>query len=215
ELTNINDDWGIQTKKFEVIIDQTKARRAGITNEDIAVSLQTGLSGLELTEYRRGEDIIPVLLRTKESEQDDISKLEGISVYVQSTGDSLPLKQVADLKLIWEPAKILRRDRIKTVTVGAQLIDGVTATEAFEKLTPWLEEQSQNWELSASYELGGEFESSDKANESIAAKLPIAGFLILILLVAQFNSLRKPAIVLMTIPLGFIGVAIGLVVAHS
>lgn len=215
ELRNISDDWGVQTKKFEVVIDQARARRAGISSEDIAISLQTGLSGLELTEYRRGEDIIPVMLRSKAADRQDISKLEGLSVYVQSSGESLPLKQVADLRLIWEPAKILRRDRNKAVTVGAQLIDGVTASEAFAKLTPWIEEQSQSWELGASYEPGGELESSGDANKSIAEKLPIAGFIILVLLVAQFNSLRKPAIILMTIPLGFIGVAVGLVVANS
>lgn len=215
ELRNISDNWGVQTKKFEVIVDQARARRAGISSEDIAISLQTGLSGLELTQYRRGEDIIPVVLRTKEADRQDIAKLEGLSVYVQATGEALPLKQVADLKLVWEPAKILRRDRKKAVTIGAQLVEGVTAQQAFSALTPWLEQQAKHWELGAGFELGGELESSGKANESIAEKLPIAAFIILVLLVAQFNSLRKPAIILATIPLGFIGVSIGLVLAQS
>lgn len=65
------------------------------------------------------------------------------------------------------------------------------------------------------YELGGEAESSGKANQSIADKLPIAIAIILLLLVAQFNSLRKPLIILITIPLGFIGVIFGLLIAQS
>lgn len=215
ELRNIVDDWGIQSKKFEVVVDQTRARRAGISSEDIAVSLQTGLSGLELTEYRRGEDIIPVMLRSQAADRQDIAKLEGLSVYVQSTGESLPLKQVADLRLIWEPAKILRRDRNKSITIGAQLAGDATAIEGFSKVTPWLEEQAANWELGSGFELGGEIESSGKANDSITEKLPVAAFIILILLVAQFNSLRKPAIILVTIPLGFIGVSVGLFLANS
>ena len=215
ELRNIVDDWGIQSKKFEVVVDQARARRAGISSEDIAVSLQTGLSGLELTEYRRGEDIIPVMLRSQAADRQDIAKLEGLSVYVQSTGESLPLKQVADLRLIWEPAKILRRDRNKSITVGAQLVGNATAIEGFSKVTPWLEEQAASWEVGSGFELGGEFESSGKANASIAEKLPIAAFIILILLVAQFNSIRKPAIILVTIPLGFVGVSLGLFFANS
>ena len=60
------------------------------------------------------------------------------------------------------------------------------------------------------WEFGGEAETSGKGNASIGAKLPIAGLMILFLLVAQFNSLRKPLIILLTIPLGLIGVVIGL-----
>ena len=82
-------------------------------------------------------------------------------------------------------------------------------------MTPWLEEQAASWEVGSGFELGGEFESSGKANASIAEKLPIAAFIILILLVAQFNSIRKPAIILVTIPLGFVGVSLGLFFANS
>jgi len=63
--------------------------------------------------------------------------------------------------------------------------------------------------------MGGEIESSLSANESIMVKLPIAGFIIVLLLVGQFNSIRKPLIILLTIPLGGIGVVIGLLSAGS
>ncbi|TNC79360.1 MAG: AcrB/AcrD/AcrF family protein [Oleiphilus sp.] len=215
ELRNISDNWGQRTKKFNVVINQTKARRAGISSEDIAVSLQSGLSGMELTEFRRGEDIIPVVLRSVAADRQDLGKLEALSVYVQSTGESIPLRQVADIEVVWENAKILRRDRFKTVTVGAQLVGDVTAREAVAKLTPWLDEQAAKWEVGARYELGGELESSGKANQSIAEQLPVAAFIILILLVGQFNSIRKPAIILVTIPMGFIGISFGLLAANS
>lgn len=212
---NITDDWGARTKKLVVRIDQARALTAGVTSQDIAVSLQTGLSGLELTEYREGEDIIPVTLRSVASQRQDINKLESLAVYAQATGRSLPLKQVADVEVLWEPAKILRRDRLKTVTVSSQLQPGVTATEVLDRLTPWLDTEQSKWAVGYRYEYGGEFESSVKANKSIADKLPIAGLIILILLVAQFNSMRRPLIILVTIPLGLIGVTIGLLVMRS
>ncbi len=69
--------------------------------------------------------------------------------------------------------------------------------------------------VSHAYEEGGESESSSEANASITAKLPIAGMVIVLLLVGQFNSLRRTGIILATIPLGLIGVTIGLLVARS
>ena len=66
-----------------------------------------------------------------------------------------------------------------------------------------------------SYALGGEVETSVKSQQSISEKLPIAGLIILLLLVSQFNSIRKPAIILLTIPLGLIGVVIGLLVTGN
>ena len=214
-LKNVSDDWGLRIKKLMVTIDQARALRAGVTSEDIAVSLQTGLSGITLTQYREKEEVIPVLLRSVAADRQDIGKLEALSVYSQATGSSVPLKQVADIEVVWEPAKILRRDRFKTVTIGAQTQPGVTSAQGFAQLKPWLKAQQQDWGVGYRYELGGEAESSSKANKSIMAKLPIGLFIIIVLLVAQFNSLRKPLIILTTIPLAVIGVVVGLFIGGS
>lgn len=214
-LRNVSDDWGQRIKKLDIRIDQERALRAGVTSQDIAVSLQAGLSGMELTEYREGEDVIPVLLRSRSTQEQDINRVESLSVYVQATGKSLPLRQVADIDLVWEAARVFRRNGVRTVTVGAQIDPGVTAAEKFAELAPWLEEKQNEWSNDVRYDLGGESESSGKANRSIIEKLPIAAFIILALLVGQFNSMRKALIILVTIPLGLIGVVIGLLAARS
>jgi multidrug efflux pump subunit AcrB len=125
------------------------------------------------------------------------------------------LTQVADIEIVWEPAKILRRDRLKAITVGAQIKPGYTAAEGFDALGPWLEQSAPHWPFGFQYELGGDAESSQKGNQSIADKLPIALFIIMFLLVSQFNSIRKPIIILITIPLGLIGVTAGLLIGKS
>lgn len=214
-LKSISDNWGLPIKKFQINIDQTRARSAGVSSKDIAISLQTGLSGLELTQYREGDLVIPVVMRTQAADRQDLGKLEALAVYAQATGISVPLKQVADIEVIWQPAQILRRDRLKAVTIGAQIDESITVTQALKQLTPWLERLQSQWPFGYSFEIGGEFESSGKANASISAKLPIAAFIIIILLVAQFNSMRKSIIVLSTIPLGIIGVVIGLLLGQS
>ena len=213
---NISDNWGEQTKKLIVQVDDARARRAGITNQDIAVSLRTSLSGYRVTEYREGEKAIPVMLRSEAGGRDDAAKLEAINVYAQS-GQNVALRQVADVELAFEPSKIRRRDRSKALSVTSDLDPAADAT-AFgiaRAIEPWLAEQQATWPVGYSYEIGGESESSASANSSIGEKLPFAGIVILLLLVGQFNSLRKPLIIVLTIPLGLVGVVLGLLVTRE
>ena len=132
-----------------------------------------------------------------------------------SRPQTVPLKQIADVNIAWQYSIIKRKNRERTITVNAQLKPGVTATEINKELNPWLADYANKWGYGYSYELGGEAESSGDANKSIADKLAISGMIIVLLLVSQFNSIRKPLIILTTIPLGLIGVTIGLLISNS
>jgi multidrug efflux pump subunit AcrB len=215
QVSNVKNSWGLQTKKLTVDVDQELARRSGVTSEDVAYSLQAGLTGIDLTQYREGDELIPVTLRTVAADRQDFSKLDGLTVYSQSTGASVPLKQVANVELTFEPGIIERRDRDRTLSLNVQLRSGATAAEVVAVLKPWLDEAARDWPAGHTFEIGGETEESGDANASIAAELPMAGMLILLLLVWQFNSLRRPVIILATIPLGLVGVTFGLLVANS
>ncbi len=212
----VTDNWGTKSKKIVVDIDETRAQLAGISHQDVAVSLQTFLSGFKTTEFREGDKLIPIVLRSKNRRRG--SRWAGISsanVYSQAAGYSVPMAQVSELKLVWQPAIIERRDRLRTVTVESLLSKSYTASKLNQEIRPWLEEISSDWAFGYLWEFGGEAETSGKANASIAAKLPIAALLILLLLVIQFNSLRRAAIVLLTIPLAVIGVVVGLLLTGS
>ncbi len=210
EVSDVKNSWGRKTKKLMVDVDQELARRSGVTSDDVAYSLTTGLSGIDLTQYREEDELIPVRLRTVATDRQDIGRLDGLMVYSQSTGINVPLKQVADVRLVFEPGMIERRDRERTLSLKVQLHPGATALDTAKILVPWLDAQAASWPTGYDYEMGGELETSGDANASIADQLPKAAILILLLLVAQFNSLRKPMIILSTIPLGLIGVSFGL-----
>lgn len=212
---NIDDDWGLKGKKVVVVVDEARAQRAGITNADIASSLESAINGVVLTEFREDDDLIPMVLRSLVARDLDLIGTEAFNVFSQNTGKSVPLLQVADVYLTWEPAIIFRRNRLKTITVMSSVHDGVTASEIEAKLIPWLKEESKNWPAGYKWELGGENEESGKAQRSIFAELPIATVMILILLLAQFNSLKKTFIIIFTIPLSFVGVVIGLLITKS
>lgn len=211
DTRNIGDDWGPRVNKLVVDVSQDRARRAGITSADVATSLQAFLSGYEATQYRERTKTIPVVLRSVGEGRRDVNRLETLDVFSQDEATTVPLMQVAEIDLEWEASEVRRRNRSRTVTVDADLIEGVTAFDVITDIQPWLDEQAKTWGVGYAYEFGGEVYESAKASASINAKLPIAGLAIIMLLVWQFNSLRKPLIVLATILLALVGVALGLV----
>ncbi len=211
---SVRDDWGLRTRKIRVNVDRERARRAGVTNDDIALSLRSGLSGIELSRFREEDDLVPIIMRSGSTDRGDIDRLQTLPVYAAG-GGTVPLEQVADLEIVWQPPIVKRRDRSRTLTVQAQLLPGVTAGEVNGQLLPWLRGHAASWPPGYAYGIGGEAETSGQANAAIAVKLPVAGMIILLLLVAQFNSLRKPVMILLTIPLGLVGVAFGLLASGT
>ncbi|TWI72441.1 multidrug efflux pump subunit AcrB [Desulfobotulus alkaliphilus] len=209
-VRQISDDWGRRIKKLVVRVNQPRARMAGVSSQDIAISLQTGLSGFTLTEFREGDQLIPVSLRSVAADRKDIGKLESIHVYAQATGRSVPLSQVADIEIVWQPSEVLRRDRLRTVTVSSGLMPGYTAEEVIRSMEPWLDQEMVSWGMGFRYAFGGEREKSTQANAAIMEQIPVGAFIILMLLMLQFNSFRKTLIIMTTIPLGLIGVVAGL-----
>ena len=212
---NVDDNWGMRNKKLIVDIDQAKAILAGVSSQDIAVSLQTVLAGSYIGQFREGDKVIPIIMRNQQTQAQDIDKLESLNIYAQYSGRNVPLKQVADARIIWEASKILRRDLYRTITVTSEVEDEYTAFEIMQQLLPEMDSDLKSWPLGYQYFAGGEAEESADAMNAVTEKLPISLFIILLLLIGQFNSLRKSAIVLLTIPLGLIGVVAGLLLVKS
>ncbi len=211
----VSDDWGRWSKKLVVDIDQPQAIRAGVSSYDVAVSLQTILTGINISQFREGDKLIPITLRADKADRNDINKLETLDVYSLATGRSVPLKQIADIDVVMEPSNVKRRDRKKTVMVKCFLEPGFNAISVFGQIEGWMNESQDKWPVGYRYEFGGELESSVKAQNSINDKLPIAFGLIVLLLVFQFNSIRKPLIILCAIPLATIGANVGLFITGS
>jgi len=212
---NIKDDWGPKIKKVNIDINQDKAGRAAVTNQDIALSLQTALSGMNIGDFRDLDGNIPIMMTNEESNEISVQDLEAINVFSQSTGKNVPLIQVANIDVDWQIAKIFRKDLNRTITVSCDAKEGFTASDLTNTIIPFMDEIKSEWESGYTYSVGGESEASAEALGAVAAKLPIAGFLIIFLLMVQFNSFKKTTIVLLSIPLGLIGVILGLLLFQS
>ncbi len=207
---NIKDDWGPKGKKFIIDIDQNKAQLAGVTNQDIATSLQTVLDGFRTGEYRENDKSIPIVMLSDQNQQQSLASLETLNIYAQNSGKSVPLLQVASLIPQWQYTRIKRLNLTRTVNVTSELNADGNASAITAEISPWLEEQAASWGQGYSYKLGGDAESTAENMGAVASYLPLSAFIIVMLLIIQFNSFRKMVMIVCTIPLGIIGMVLGL-----
>ncbi|MBI1317002.1 AcrB/AcrD/AcrF family protein [bacterium] len=215
-VINVTDDWGSRIKKIFVRIDPYRLSRSGLTNQDVAVSLLTSLDGFDVGEFRDEDQSISITMKRQGSENLSFSDIQNLNVYSQSRGTGVPLSQVADIDIPWQYSKILRRNLDRSITIQAGVADGYLSSEIMkETIRPMMTEVSAEWEDDIAYEFGGDAEGSSDAMGAVALNLPLSFFIIILLLVIQFNSIRKASIIMMTIPLAMIGVAGGLLGAGS
>ena len=210
---HIDDDWGVWTQKLVVDINPSLAYHAGVSYNDIASSLQTALTGRNITQFRTNTKTIPITMRSNHALKSSMETLESTLIFIPASNKSVPLTQVANIDVVWKPPKIIRYNGMHTITVTAQLKKDYTAFDVKKEVEPLL--KSQEWPVGYHYEFGGEVESSNQAQGAVSDKLPVTAMIIIILLMLQFNSFSKLALILLTIPLGIIGVIFGLFITNS
>lgn len=208
----IKQDWENKILKLVVDVDQTRARRAGVTSSDVAGSLNTVFAGTTISDYREGDKTIPIVLRGDDTMRSSLSGLQRVQIYSQGNDNFVALDQVASVHAEWRFSRIERRNQQRTLTVEARN-PNIAAPKLLEAITPALEAL----DLPAGYrfEIGGEIEDQAEANSNLFGILPLALAGIVILIVGQFNSFRKGGIILATIPLMLIGGTLGLIVMNA
>ncbi|MEN8133169.1 MAG: efflux RND transporter permease subunit, partial [Pseudomonadota bacterium] len=203
-------NWGAPGYQVEVKIDPYAANLAGVTNADVALTIKSLLSGAQLTSYREGDHLVPVMLRTLREKRQDLNDLSGI--FVNGAKGKVPLDSFAEVIPTWNPAVIARRNMFPTVTVGSRVEEGVLANRVAGEIKERLEQILETLPAGYFLESGGEQEETDKALVQVVRAVGMAMVLITLVLIVQYNSFLKPLVILFAVPLGLIGVGIGLLV---
>ncbi len=212
--SELRTDWQNRIMKISVNVDQQRARRAEITSDDIAASLSAYFSGSMITQYREKDNIIPIIFRAEGDERFNIDRLRTISIYSSKRGENVPLMQIADFEGVNQYSQIARQDMFRTVSIiGTN--NNVTAQDFKEMFDPHMEELSKDLPINHKIAWAGVVKDSKDAQSALQANVPIAIGLIIVLLVGQFNSFRRPLIIMLTIPLSFIGAVWGLFISGS
>ncbi|NUT13459.1 MAG: efflux RND transporter permease subunit, partial [Cupriavidus sp.] len=210
----VNDNWNENVKMLRLEIDQDKARALGVTTQAIARVTQTVLSGVPVGQYRDGDKLIDILMRTPRNERDAISDLNNMLVPT-NTGRVVPLTQVARVALRSEPGVVWRENRDFGVTVQADVVDGIQGPTVTAQINPKLDALRAQLPPGYRIAVAGAEEESGKAGASIAAQLPLCIFIIFTLLMLQLHSFSRAAMVFLTGPLGLIGAAATLLLLRA
>lgn len=208
--TDIGNDWGEPIYRMQVHIDQDRASRAGVTSQAIAKAMNAYLDGQAVGHYRDGDQSIPIQVQGDLS-RNNWSELETLPI-PSDKGAPVPLIQVAEFERIIVPSQMKRLNQTRTYTVYGKHTKQ-QATDFHQVLWPYIEsiELDEDYQI----EVGGEVESSASGNAALAENLPLALIGITVLLVLQFNSFRRPIIILLTIPLVIIGAYLGLFLGQA
>ncbi len=203
----VRNDWENSVLKLRVDVDQERARRSGVTSEDIAHTLSAYFDGESITSFRDGDTTIPVAIRARPEDRGSLDRVRSVEIGASQRSVPVPLLQIADFRGEVEASRIRRFNQVRTWTVFGKHPD-MTSGELYAAMKPMLD----RIEVPSGYaiEIDGELKDSAESGEKLFEFAPHALGLILLLLVLQFNSYRRPAIVLLTIPLVLIGANYGL-----
>ena len=208
-LTNVQLNWEEPSKVVKVEIDQSKARLLGVSSVDIANLLNGALNALRITEFREGIERIDLVARAPAIERTRLSHLSDLMVGTQS-GKGVPLSQIATVSSEFERGVIWRRNRIPTITVRANLHGNLQAPVVSGQIEEKLADIRASLPLGVAIDTGGAVEESLKGSTSVAAGFPLFIMALITLLMVQTQSFARVALVLLTAPLGLIGVTLAL-----
>lgn len=210
-LTGVQLDWEEPSKVVSVEVEQSKARLLGVSSADIANILNGAMQGLYVSEYREGIERIDLMVRGSAMERTHLSHLPDLMIPTQ-TGKSVPLSQIAKINYGFEEGVIWRRNRVTTITVRANLQGQIQAPVVSAQIEEKLKTIRAQLPLGVDLQTGGAVEESAKGGKSVAAGVPLLLITVLTLLMIQLQSFSRVALVLLTAPLGIIGVTLFLLV---
>ncbi|NBC83243.1 MAG: AcrB/AcrD/AcrF family protein [Bacteroidetes bacterium] len=203
----------ISTAKPEltVNIDRDKARRYGLSTQEIAQTIRFALFGLEASEYTIGEDEYPINVRLKDRYRYNISALQNIKIQTfNKDGDpvNIPVTAVADFEYTTTFSSVRRIDLDRAITIYSNVIEGYNPTEVNNQIKEVLD----GFEMPAGYDyqFTGEQEEQAESMAFLVNAFMIAFALILVILVTQFNSVIRPIIIISSVVFSTIGVFGGL-----
>jgi multidrug efflux pump subunit AcrB len=214
KVRDVQLDWNDPVRALKVNLDQDKARALGLTPADVSLVTQTVLNGATLSQLREHEDLIDIVARAVPGERLNLDTLKQINLYTRQ-GTVVPLSQVASVHYELEEPVLWRRNRDMAITVRADAIDGEQAVSVTQEIRPLLKDIEAKLPSGYRIDVGGAVEESDKANQALVAVAPVMLLTILALLMLQLQNFSRMWMVMLTAPLGLIGVVPALLAFHA
>lgn len=214
-LVDLKDDYDAGKPEIQVIVDREKAAMLEMSTAQIANVVRTAINGTEASKYRIGEDEYKITVRLNEAQRNSPKHLENLNItFMNNKGKllSVPLVSVATIVRSNGIASIQRKDLKRVITITGD-VQGRLANDVLGDVRAKLAQ----FPLPGGYKIAytGENEEQDKAAAFLMRTLIITILLIFLVLVSEFNSVKVPMVIMMSVPLSLIGVFIGLLVTGT
>ncbi|WP_342251439.1 efflux RND transporter permease subunit [Sphingomonas sp. OTU376] len=204
-MRTVNTDWGERVPTLHFVLDQDRLRAMGLTSSDVGEQLQFLLSGVTVSQAREDIRTVEVVARSAGDTRLDPARI-GDFTLTAANGQRVPISQIGKLELRMEDPILLRRDRVPTITVRGDIANGLqppdVSSAMLKKLQPVIDTLPAGYQIA----MGGSIEEAGKANAALAPIFPIMILLMMIVIMLQVRSFSAMTIVLLTAPLGLIGV---------
>ena len=210
DLINIRNSWGNKIPIWKPIYSPERAQPLGVSRQGMAQSIQIGTNGMTLGEFRQGDQVLPILLKGNSvTDSFRINDLRTLPVFGNGP-ETTSLEQVVsefDFRYRFSNVKDYNRQLVMMAQCDPRR--GVNAIAAFNQI--WSQVQKEI-KIPEGYTLKyfGEQESQVESNEALAKNLPLTFFLMFTTLLLLFKTYRKPTVILLMLPLIFIGIVLGL-----
>ncbi|MCE2832409.1 MAG: efflux RND transporter permease subunit [Oxalobacteraceae bacterium] len=205
----VNDNWNESVKVLRIDVDQAKLRALGLTSQALMQAANTILSGTAIGQFRENDRLIDIVIRQPVDERSTISALSNVSIPV-GNGRAVPLAQLATPRFVWEPGVVWREGRDWSITVQSDVMDGIQGPTVSSQIDPLLEPIRATLPAGYTVKLAGAIADSGKAQQAIAANVPLVIFIVFTLLMLQLQSFSRSMLVFLTGPLGVAGAALAL-----
>lgn len=202
---DVNLSAGEPERTLEVIVNQTQARAAGLSSEDVASSLAAIFSGQSITALRDGNRLVDIVVKGDSTERADLATLENLQLRT-SSGETVPLRQVARLRYALSDPIIWRYQRQSFIHVQSDVAPGMTALSVVNELKADIDSFKASLPAGYALEEKGAVAEAAKGNSSVFAVLPVTLMVMLVLLMIQLKRVSRAMLAVLTAPFGLIGV---------
>ena len=210
DLINVRNSWGNKVPVWKPVYSPERAQPLGVSRQGMAQSIQIGTTGMTLGEYRQGDQVLPILLKDEDAENMNLNDVKSVPVF-STKGNSVKVEQVIDNFSLGYDYNVVRRfNRERCMMMQCEPKRGANTMAAFKQVLTAVQEQMQ---LPEGYKMKyfGEQETQDVSNAALAKNIPLTFLLIYVVLLFLFPSnYRKPVLIMLMLPLVFIGVVWGL-----
>ena len=213
-LVDVRNNVSGGLPEYRILVDYEAASRFGLSMADIAQTIRIANNGLEASKWRDGEDEYDITVRLRPEDRQDLESLRNLNIRTQM-GASVPLVSVATFEEGSGLGNITRLNLQRTATIVGKAAPGFSGPEVLANAQEVLAEYQQNLPPGYTMQYTGESEDQDEAFGFLTTALLVGFALIFLVMLAKFNSIVSPLIIMTAVGLSLIGVLLGLILTRT